>query len=154
MRAQHHDSHPGNRLPDEARRKLAIIAARLGSDYEGERSAAALLATRLLEGFGLRWDDVLAAPALPEKEPREREPRARNPREPRRRARSEWVEPVDYREAMQRCSEYLDIFTPWENSFILEMLPKPSSAWTPRRVAVADRLVAKARAWFAFGGAS
>jgi hypothetical protein len=152
VRAQHHDSHPGNRLPDEARRKLAIIAARLGSDYEGERAAAALLATRLLEGFGLRWDDVLAVPALPQP-PVEKETRGRREQPPRNRW-SEWVEPVDWTEAMDRCAECLSLFSDWEKDFILRMRAMPSSAWTPKRVNVAERLTAKARAWFASGGAS
>lgn len=115
-------------LPDDARQKLAKIAGRLGSEADGERAAAAKLGARLLEGYGLRWEDVLAAPSLP------------LPRNLR------WIEPISHREGMERCALCLELFDEWETGFILKMRWEPASAWTPKRVSVANRLVARARA--------
>jgi hypothetical protein len=39
--------------------RLRNICGRLGSDFDGERSTAALLATRLLKDKGLTWADVV-----------------------------------------------------------------------------------------------
>jgi hypothetical protein len=44
--------------------RLRNICARLSSDYEGERAAAGLLASRLLRDRGLAWADVVM-PATP-----------------------------------------------------------------------------------------
>lgn len=44
------------------RAKLVGILGRLGSDFDGERAAAGLLASRLLRDRGLSWDDVIHAP--------------------------------------------------------------------------------------------
>ncbi|MGI9127023.1 MAG: hypothetical protein ACR2IG_02330 [Roseomonas sp.] len=42
------------------RTRIAKIAGRFGSDFEGERAAAALLASRILKDHGTTWSDVLA----------------------------------------------------------------------------------------------
>ena len=52
------------RLALDDRRKLVGILSRLASDYDGERAAAGLLATRLLKARGLGWDEVIGI-ALP-----------------------------------------------------------------------------------------
>lgn len=44
------------------RTKLVGILGRLGSDHDGERAAAGLLASRLLRSRGLCWDDLLPPP--------------------------------------------------------------------------------------------
>lgn len=44
--------------------RLRNICARLGSDFDGERAAAALVATRLLKTHKLTWAEVVM-PALP-----------------------------------------------------------------------------------------
>jgi hypothetical protein len=44
--------------------RLRNILARLGSDFDGERAAAGLLASRLLKDQGLGWADVVM-PATP-----------------------------------------------------------------------------------------
>lgn len=49
-------------LENAARARLANICARLGSDFEGERAAAALLATKLLKKHGATWSSALTAP--------------------------------------------------------------------------------------------
>lgn len=48
-------------LENAARERLANICARLGSDFEGERAAAALLATKLLKKHGATWSSALTA---------------------------------------------------------------------------------------------
>lgn len=48
-------------LSASERAKLVGILRRLGSDYGGERAAAALLADRMLRAKGLGWDEVIAA---------------------------------------------------------------------------------------------
>ena len=40
-------------------RRLVGVLARLGSDFDGERAAAGLLASRMLRDRGLTWSDVL-----------------------------------------------------------------------------------------------
>ena len=46
--------------PTELRRLVGVLA-RLGSDFDGERAAAALLASRMLRDRGLSWDTLLSA---------------------------------------------------------------------------------------------
>jgi len=46
-------------LPAADRTKLVGILGMLGSDQDGERASAALLATRLLKRHDLRWDDII-----------------------------------------------------------------------------------------------
>jgi len=55
------------------RTRIAKIAGRFGSDFEGERAAAALLASRILRDHGATWSDVLApsaGPRVPQPSPR------------------------------------------------------------------------------------
>lgn len=46
-------------LDPVARAKLVNILGMLGSDFDGERASAGLLASRLLKHHGLRWDDLI-----------------------------------------------------------------------------------------------
>lgn len=50
-------------LTPTQRARLVKICGRLGSDHDGERAAAALLASRLLTEAGLDWERVLQTPA-------------------------------------------------------------------------------------------
>ena len=47
-------------LSPAERTRLVGILGRLGSDHDGERAAAGLLATRLLRDRNLSWDDLIA----------------------------------------------------------------------------------------------
>ena len=64
-------SSPCGALTQREQRRLARILARLASPFDGERAAAALLASAFLANHGLSWSDVtgqtLSAtePALP-----------------------------------------------------------------------------------------
>jgi hypothetical protein len=51
-----------SRLDPSVIGKLSKIAGLFGSDHDGERSAAAWQATRLLQAHGLTWADVFAPP--------------------------------------------------------------------------------------------
>ena len=44
--------------------KLVAILGRLGSDFDGERAAAGMLASRMLRSKGLTWGDVVASPQI------------------------------------------------------------------------------------------
>jgi hypothetical protein len=46
-------------LDPAVRVKLVGILGMLGSDFDGERASAGLLASRLLKDHGLRWDDLI-----------------------------------------------------------------------------------------------
>jgi len=48
-------------LTPTERNKLVGILGLLGSDHDGERAAAGLLASRLLRDRGLCWDDLILA---------------------------------------------------------------------------------------------
>lgn len=52
-------------LPAALRVRLVKICARMGSEHDGERAAAALLASRLLHTAGLSWEDVIASERSP-----------------------------------------------------------------------------------------
>jgi hypothetical protein len=46
-------------LPPEVASRLAKVAGLLGSDFDGERAAAAATATRILQEHGLTWSDLV-----------------------------------------------------------------------------------------------
>ena len=49
------------------RDRLSKLAGMLGSSHSGERAAAAMMATKLLEGVGVSWADLVAS--MPMKSP-------------------------------------------------------------------------------------
>ncbi len=56
-------------LPEKARQNLQKILGLLGSDHAGERDAAVLAATRLLDRYGLKWYEILSLPPPIKREP-------------------------------------------------------------------------------------
>ena len=48
-----------NAPPPKTAERLASICSRLGSQFDGERAAAGLLATRILGDIGLDWRTVI-----------------------------------------------------------------------------------------------
>lgn len=52
-------------LTSAERARLVGILGRLGSDHDGERAAAGLLASRLLNGKGLTWDTLISTAEAP-----------------------------------------------------------------------------------------
>ena len=43
------------------RNRLAKLTGMFGNDYAAERAAAAMMATKLLEGVGANWADLVAS---------------------------------------------------------------------------------------------
>ena len=100
------------------RAKLSAILGRLGSDHDGERAAAGLLASRFMRDHGLTWPDVLAAPA-----PTTPPPPA-----------TEWQRRAAW------CEERAELLSLWEANFLASMGRRPRPP-TDKQTAVIDRLV-------------
>ena len=81
------------------RRKLVGILGRLGSDHDGERAAAGLLASRLLRSAGLTWAQLLDPPALERKLP----------------------ELGTWRQTAARCLEQAGSLRAWEVGFLRDL---------------------------------
>jgi hypothetical protein len=111
------------------RAKLAAILGRLGSDFDGERAAAGLLAARFVREHGLTWPDVLTAPP-----PAPPPPPA-----------------TDWRRRAAWCAERAELLSPWESSF-LASLSERAKPPTEKQARVLERLVARHMA--AGGGCS
>lgn len=95
-------------LTDGERVRLAKLAGMLGSEHDGERASAALLATKLLREKGLTWRDALdPAPKVVVREVTVPQ-RYRYPR-------SAWRTLVAKIEA---SSGYWSLLSEWERSFI------------------------------------
>jgi hypothetical protein len=54
---------PNSLTPEELAELIAILG-RLGSDFDGERAAAGLIASRMLQSKGLTWADVVGSPQI------------------------------------------------------------------------------------------
>jgi hypothetical protein len=52
-------------LSEDDRRRLVMLLGMLGSEFEGERAAAALKADQLVRKAGLSWAEVVGARMLP-----------------------------------------------------------------------------------------
>ena len=52
------------------RERLTKLLGLLGSQFSGERDAAVLAATRILDCDGLKWHEILSLPHAPKREPR------------------------------------------------------------------------------------
>jgi hypothetical protein len=100
------------------RARLAAILGRLGSDHDGERAAAGLLATRFMRDHGLTWPELLAAPA-----PATPPPPA-----------------TDWRRRAAWCAERAELLSAWEASFLASLAERAAPP-TTKQAAVLDRLV-------------
>ena len=112
------------------RRKLVGILSRLASDFDGERAAAGLLATRLLRARGLQWDEVIGI-ALP---PPRRDPWAGTP-----------PPPFPWRMQAAGCRARPDLLSAREMEF-LDSLQRWTGALTGKQSAWLARIAAKVRA--------
>ena len=115
-------------LTPEDRRKLVGILGMLGSDQDGERAAAGLLATRLLKARGIGWDQVVGV-TLPYDGPH--------------RARESGSGTLSWRARAAGCQRRPDLLTPWEACFVADLLARPGVTISPRQAAVLDRIAAK-----------
>lgn len=109
-------------LPPPDRNRLVAILGRLGSDFDGERAAAGLLATRMLQGLGLQWDEVVAPPAIADSRPA----------------------PKSWRAEVYAAMDAADVLSPWENDFLANLAHRPAISAKQRRVL--DRIVLKVAA--------
>ena len=105
------------RLPLAERRRLVGILARLGSDFDGERAAAALLATRLLRDRGLSWDQLLPSLDAPPAGP----PGAASA-----------IADLDL------CRKYWDDLNPWMRSFVIGIANRQRPLSGPQRAKLAE----------------
>ncbi len=79
------------------RKRLISILGRLGSDYDGERAAAGLLATRFLRSAGLSWEQLIrdgSPHAMPQ------------------------GSVVAWRSDLELCQRHVAALTPWEQGFV------------------------------------
>ncbi len=88
------------------RNRLVGILGRLGSDFDGERAAAGLLADRMIRSAGLTWSDLLQAeaPTPPPTPPAHDVARA---------------------DAVGICARFADHLTVWEDNFIDGIARRP-----------------------------
>jgi hypothetical protein len=120
-------------MPDlfpDTRRKLAGVLGMLGSDYAGERDAAAHLANRIVRGAGVQWDELIAVPAP---DPRCKPPPYQPPPRP----------PSGWRELARRCAAYPEWLSPWERQFVAGL-----GRWgrlSSKQAATLDRIALKLR---------
>ena len=110
------------------RARLAGILGRLGSEFDGERAAAGLLASKFLRDRGLSWHDLIDRPA---------------PTPP--------PAPGDWHKRAAWCADRPELLTPWEHSFLAGMAGRPRPP-TQKQAVVLDRLVARRMAAAAGGG--
>lgn len=104
-------------LDPTSRAKLVGILGRLGSDFDGERSAAGLLASRLLKTHDLTWDDLIppAIGRVAEQSDRDDQP------------------------DLTLCLRHIRLLTDWEAGFIRSIASRrrlsPKQADVLRRIA-------------------
>jgi hypothetical protein len=92
--------------------RLSKLCGLFSSDHAGERSSAAAMADRFLRERGLRWPDVLAAPALPPPKPKPPPP---DPNDP-------FGQFGGWHGAAGFCLRHRPLLTPWEVRFLNTLL--------------------------------
>ena len=110
------------------RRRLVGILGRLGSNHDGERAAAGLLADRLLRSAGLTWEQLV--PAFPATVIKAEVPCS------------------GWRAELAVCRRHVGFLRPWEQGFV-NSLASRSSVTTKQRTTlgeIADALRARGRA--------
>ncbi len=107
------------------RNRLVAILGRLGSDFDGERAAAGLLASRIIKGNNLTWDDIVLPVALSHDDT----------------ARSR---PPTWRADVQLCQRYTGGLRPWERGFIAPVAAQPRL--TAKQLATLREIASKLRA--------
>lgn len=90
-------------LSPTERARLVSVLDRLGSDFAGERDAAALAAIRMLRGAGLTWDDVI---------------QTRRPAPPARVSGHHDNEPQQRLHEVELCLRHFHLLTPGEQQFV------------------------------------
>src|SRR4051794_28538589 len=87
--------------------RLRNILARLSSDFDGERAAAGLLATKMLKAKGMTWADiVLPASAPPSSEA----------------SQAMWSYRSPWQQVVRDCLARPGSLRPWEKEFLPSLL--------------------------------
>ncbi len=109
----------GVSLDPATRNRLIGVLSRLASDFDGERAAAGLLATRLMKSHGVSWDDLL--PVTPSIQTQ-----------------------TDYRADLTLCLHNMLELTPWESEFVRSVATR--GRLSPKQVSVVQRIAGTLRA--------
>lgn len=110
------------------RRRLVGVLSRLGSNHDGERAAAGLLADRMLRSAGLTWEQLV--PAFPVTVLKAEAPCS------------------GWRAELALCRRHVGFLRPWEQGFISSLASR-TSVTTKQRARlgeIADALRARGRA--------
>ena len=113
-------------LSPSERNRLIGILARLASDFDGERAAAGLLATRLLRDRGLSWDDLISRVEDRKAWPGAARPGAGNAAGP--------GPATSWHANLGTCLRHLPALSAWEADFVLS-LSTQRKALTPGQAA-------------------
>ena len=119
-------------LSPAERRKLVAILGMMGSDHDGERAAAAALASRLVRDKGLTWDAVILADGP---ETRQAPGGTQDGRG------SRWQDS----DSLTTCLRWLGELTPWETRFVMDLRQK-SRLLTPAQRAKLEQIADGLRA--------
>jgi hypothetical protein len=117
-------------LSPTERRRLVGILGLLASDFAGERAAAGLLATRLLQQRGVSWADVIGGGNL-------------------RTSSAAQAGPVPgpaWREALAFCRRFTGVLSDWEVDFVASLCGRrapPTPGQLAKLVQIADALRAR-----------
>jgi hypothetical protein len=98
-------------LPPADLSRLEKLAGMLGSDFDGERAAAAAMASKLLQSHGLTWADVIRAPAAA-------------PSGTSYKQRGFWMDPEGPHDALRVLHEYADVLfarNEWLANFVADL---------------------------------
>lgn len=118
-------------LSPAERNRLVAILARLASDFDGERAAAGLLASRLLRDRGLCWDDLIQAVGA-----------ARQASGGTQNEQSAWSAG---QVSLTVCLKWLGKLSPWETGFVLDLRRK-RRPFTPAQAAKLAQIAEALRA--------
>ncbi len=98
-------------LSPAERKKLVAILGMMGSDHDGERAAAAALASRLVRDKGLTWDAVILADGPKTQQAPSGTQGGHDTR---------WQDS----DGLATCLRWLGELTPWETRFVLDLRQK------------------------------
>jgi hypothetical protein len=117
-----------NTLSQSEREKLIRILGMLGSDFDGERASAGLLASRLLKVSNITWADVVCIPQQKKAGP----PKSGND------------DPLgrDWRQTAIRCQQFSHLINAWETEFLsgLPDFPRLSEKQKSKLISIVSRL--------------
>ena len=108
-------------LPPADLSRLEKLAGMLGSDFDGERAAAAAMASKLLQSHGLTWADVIRAPAAASSSSSSSTSYKR---------RGFWFDPEGPNDALRLLAKYDDVLAArnrWLAGFIADLITRPVS---------------------------